>query len=113
MKKFIIILAVAVLTQVLAVPTDHKRGPKAKDLSDETHYEGDKRNHNPDYDHEAFLGEEEAQTFDQLSPAEAKRRLGVIVDKIDVDEDGSVTEKELMEWVRHVAKRYTCNKVYS
>ena len=58
------------------------------------------------FDHEAFLGEEEAQTFDQLSPAEAKRRLGIIVDKIDTDGDGQVTEKELVEWVRHVARRY-------
>ena len=87
------------------MPTDHKPGPKAKDLSDETHYVGDKRDHNADYDHEAFLGEEEAQTFDQLSPSEAKRRLGVIVDKIDKDKDGSVTERELVDWVRHVARR--------
>lgn len=104
MDKSIVILVVALIAGVFSVPTEHKRGPK--DLSDETHYKGNKKDHNPDYDHEAFLGEEEAQTFDQLSPSEAKRRLGIIVDKIDKDKDGSITEQELMDWVRHVAKRY-------
>ena len=55
-------------------PFTDKRGPK--DLSDEPHYVGDGHEHNPDYDHEAFLGKEQAQTFDQLPPGEAKRRLG-------------------------------------
>ena len=31
---------------------------------------------NFDYDHEAFLGQEEAKTFDQLTPEESKERLG-------------------------------------
>lgn len=90
---------------VSSVPTEKHRPKVPKDLSDETHYEGDRRAHNSDYDHEAFLGEEEAQTFDQLAPAEAKRRLGLIVDKIDKNGDGSVTEQELVDWIRHVARR--------
>lgn len=28
-----------------------------------------------DYDHEAFLGADEAKTFDQLAPEESRRRL--------------------------------------
>lgn len=32
--------------------------------------------HNKQYDHEAFLGEEEAHEFDQLTPEESRRRLG-------------------------------------
>lgn len=31
--------------------------------------------HNPDYDHEAFLGEDEARAFDQLTPEESVKRL--------------------------------------
>lgn len=31
---------------------------------------------NLDYDHKAFLGQEEAKTFDQLIPKESKERLG-------------------------------------
>ena len=34
-----------------------------------------------DYDHEAFLGEDQAAEFDELSPEESQRRLGVIVDR--------------------------------
>lgn len=45
-----------------------------KDLSDEEHYHDG--THNSEYDHEAFLGKEEAKTFHDLPPAEAKRRLG-------------------------------------
>ena len=29
-----------------------------------------------EYDHEAFLGKEQAKTFDDLTPEESKRRLG-------------------------------------
>jgi len=42
-------------------------------LSEHEHYiEG---NHNAEYDHEAFLGDEATQ-FDDLTPEESKRRLG-------------------------------------
>ena len=41
-------------------------------LSEKKHYDGDE--HNPDYDHDAFLGEE-AKTFDQLTPEESQERL--------------------------------------
>ena len=41
-------------------------------LSDEDHFEGDE--HNLDYDHDAFLGEE-ADEFNNLSPEESKERL--------------------------------------
>ncbi|ELU08024.1 hypothetical protein CAPTEDRAFT_149313 [Capitella teleta] len=62
--------------------------------------------HNPDYDHEAFLGREDAEAFDQLSPEESKRKLGLIYDKMDKDADGKVTEEELRNWIRHVQNRY-------
>lgn len=42
-------------------------------LSDAKHDADDE--HSPDYDHEAFLGKEEAQEFDQLTPEESKSRL--------------------------------------
>lgn len=32
--------------------------------------------HNAQYDHEQFLGEDQAKTFDQLPPEESRRRLG-------------------------------------
>lgn len=49
------------------------RGPK--DLSDEEHFAPESNEHNVEYDHEAFLGKDQAERFDQLPPEEAKRRL--------------------------------------
>lgn len=61
--------------------------------------------HNPEYDHEAFLGEE-AKTFDQLTPEESTRRLLMIVDKIDKDNDSFVTQEELKDWIKYTHQRY-------
>lgn len=41
-------------------------------LSSKEHHDDE----NFDYDHEAFLGQDEAKTFDQLTPEESKERLG-------------------------------------
>ncbi|XP_055567954.1 reticulocalbin-3-like [Falco cherrug] len=57
------------------------------------------------YDHEAFLGPEEARTFDQLSPSESQRRLGLIVGLIDGDGDGAVTTEELRGWIERTQRR--------
>jgi len=48
-------------------------------LSDEEHFSDDGEEapkHNMDYDHEAFLGKEEQETFQNLTPGESKERLG-------------------------------------
>lgn len=74
-----------------------------KDLSEQEHFINSQ--HNPTYDHEAFLGEE-AKTFDQLSPEESRRRLGIIVNKIDKDQDGFVTQEELKDWIKYTQRRY-------
>ena len=66
----------------------------------------DKEPGSPEYDHEAFLGKEDAQEFNELSPDESKRRLGVIVGKIDNDNDGQVTEEELKKWISFTQSRY-------
>lgn len=50
-----------------------KRGPV--DLSEEEHYNSKTNEHNAEYDHEAFLGKEEAEEMQHLSPEEQKRRL--------------------------------------
>ncbi|KAJ8272317.1 hypothetical protein COCON_G00111760 [Conger conger] len=63
------------------------------------------------YDHEAFLGKEDATTFDQLTPDESKERLGKIVDRIDGDMDGQVSLNELKSWIKRVQKRYVYENV--
>ncbi|KAJ8674995.1 hypothetical protein QAD02_010781 [Eretmocerus hayati] len=74
-----------------------------KELSDQEHFVNS--HHNPAYDHEAFLGDD-AKTFDQLSPEESTRRLGLIVDKIDKDTNGFVTQEELKDWIKYTQQRY-------
>ncbi|XP_037070428.1 calumenin-B-like [Pollicipes pollicipes] len=83
---------------------EHKDRSKEKRLSDEDHYDEDEE-HNLDYDHEAFLGDE-AKEFDELSPDESKERLALIVDKIDENKDGKLTEEELTKWMKHTQNKY-------
>ncbi|XP_055631092.1 calumenin [Toxorhynchites rutilus septentrionalis] len=72
-------------------------------LNHAQHFQNDE--HNKQYDHEAFLGEE-AKTFDQLEPKESRRRLGIIVDKIDADKDDFVNQAELKAWIQYTQRRY-------
>lgn len=78
--------------------------PIDRKLSDQVHFDKEQE-HNEDYDHEAFLGED-AKTFDDLTPEESKTRLAIIVDKIDKDKNGVVTATELQEWIKFTQKRY-------
>lgn len=68
----LVLLALAAVTISSAVPKPGDN--RMHDLSDAKHYDGDE--HNSQYDHEAFLGKDEAKTFDQLTPEESQRRLG-------------------------------------
>ncbi|KAK3520641.1 hypothetical protein QTP70_029639, partial [Hemibagrus guttatus] len=86
----------------LAVPPQEKRVHHQRDLSDHAHDDA----HGYQYDHEAFLGKEEAKTFDQLTPEESKARLGKIVERIDTDKDGFVNHAELHHWIKHRQRRY-------
>lgn len=93
----------------LAKPTVEKKNRVHPDepLSDKKH--DDEQSF--DYDHEAFLGAETAKTFDQLSPEESKERLGKIVEKIDSDGDGLVTQDEMTMWIKHTQRRWVYEDV--
>jgi len=79
---------------------DHDRVIHGKPLSDKEHDDYDH-----EYDHDAFLGDE-ASEFDDLTPEESQRRLGLIVDKIDTDNDGQVSMDELQKWIKFTQTRY-------
>ncbi|XP_055846712.1 calumenin-B [Episyrphus balteatus] len=90
---------------VLAIPKpDDKHNPLEQDSAHKSHFDGEQ--HNTQYDHEAFLGEDEAKQFDTLSPEESKRRLGLIYDKIDDDKDGFINLSELKKWIQFTQRRY-------
>lgn len=59
---------------VSAIPKPDEKRVLDNDLSHAQHFQNDE--HNAQYDHEAFLGEDQAKTFDQLPPEESRRRLG-------------------------------------
>ena len=93
-----ILVAVVTTTPVLSGKWD--RAVNEKPLSDKIH--NDELDH--DYDHEAFLGDD-ADDYDDLSPEESKRRLSLIVAKIDVNNDEQVSVEELQNWIKKVHNR--------
>lgn len=95
-------LETLLIAVVAAVPSQEKRVHHHGDLSDHLHDD----THGYQYDHEAFLGKEEAKTFDQLTPEESKERLGKIVGRIDTDSDGFISHNELYQWIKHRQNRY-------
>ncbi|XP_068959461.1 reticulocalbin-3 isoform X1 [Petaurus breviceps papuanus] len=84
----------------------HQQAPLSEAKHDDAH--GDFQ-----FDHEAFLGREAAQEFDQLSPEESKARLGRIVDRMDRDgdADGWVSLDELRAWIAHTQQRHIRDSV--
>ena len=95
-------LCTLLINSCIYAATTGKERPKPHDdltLSEKEHTVD--REHNPEYDHEAFLGDMKDE-YDDLPPEEASRRLRVLVKKVDSDKDGFVTEEELTNWVRDV-----------
>lgn len=41
----------------------------------------------------------EAEEFDHLSPEESKRRLGILLQKMDLNSDKQIDRKELKAWI--------------
>ena len=54
-------------------------------------------------DAKLFLGDE-AENFEKLYPEETKKRLGMIIERIDTDDDGLVTVEELTTWIDFIHK---------
>lgn len=105
-KSLYILLVIAINNFAVGVPKPEDKHEKI--LHEKEHYKNEE--HNKEYDHEAFLGEE-AKTFDQLTPEESKRRLSLIVDKIDKNNDGEVDFEELQGWIKYTQSKYLTNDV--
>lgn len=60
----------------------------------------DNDEHSNEFDHEAILGSaKEAEEFDHLTPAESKRRLGILLQKMDLDGNSMINRQELRAWI--------------
>eukprot|EP00057_Strongylocentrotus_purpuratus_P025898 XP_011680372.1 PREDICTED: calumenin-A [Strongylocentrotus purpuratus] len=102
MKSVLFAYVVAVVISLaVCKPSDHEGSSRVKQetkLSDQAHFD-EHGKHNPDYDHDAFLGEEEAKKFTNLSPEESKEKLGQLFDRVDLNKNGSISESELSAWI--------------
>ena len=65
---------------------------------------GDDHDHDFEFDHQAFLGDE-AEQFKSLTAEESKERLSKIVVKIDVDNDTLIDLEELTKWIKETQAR--------
>lgn len=77
MQPFAILAICLVLTRAsiaTAIPKPDEPHHNIDHLALASHLQDE--NHDTKYDHEQFLGEDQAKTFDQLAPEESRRRLG-------------------------------------
>ncbi|RZC40105.1 reticulocalbin-2 [Asbolus verrucosus] len=66
---------------------------------DHSHF-SDGGEHHSEFDHEAILGShKEAEEYDHLTPEEAKRRLKILLKKMDLNGDEMIDKKELKAWI--------------
>lgn len=116
MKLFCLILIFYFWTIVNCGPHTHNKQKdqltKERELDgaysprDYNHYKNGE--HNVEFDHEAILGSREtAESFDHLSPTEAKIRLKELAEKMDKDHDGFINKKELTEWILKSFRKLT------
>ncbi|CAG7729299.1 unnamed protein product [Allacma fusca] len=84
-----------------ASPSRERESDGAYSPRDSSHFdEGETHGHRSEFDHEAILGSaKEAEEFDNLPPEEAKKRLRVLVEKMDLNNDNHVDKKELKMWI--------------
>ena len=108
MSVFYLSLACILLLDITvlgAVPHTHSHKGQNERASDgafapKDHGHGAGDTHDNAFDHEAILGSaKDAEEFDQLPPEEAKKRLAILVEKMDKDKDGNVDKKELHAWI--------------
>lgn len=67
-------IALTISAVFAGVPSPEESKRLMDHFSDAEHFKNE--HHNKQFDHDAFLGEDQAKTFDQLPPEESKRRLG-------------------------------------
>lgn len=66
---------------------------------DQSHF-SDNGEHISEFDHEAILGShKEAEEYDHLPPEEAKKRLEILLKKMDLTGNRKIDRKELKAWI--------------
>merc|ERR1712150_321799 len=73
---------------------------------EERHQTIDELSHKTKTDQEAILGKDHAKDFDDLSEEDSKKKLSIIVVKIDNNKDLVVTKEELTLWIKKQSTDY-------
>ena len=69
-------------------------------FSPRDHHHATGKDHDNAFDHEAILGsKKEAEEYDELDPEEAKRRLEVLLTKMDRDNDRAI-DRYILTWLK-------------
>ena len=83
--------------------TETLKAHESLHLNTDSHLAAD-HDHDLEFDHQAFLGEE-ADQFKTLTAEESKERLSKIVLKIDVNNDTLIDLEELTKWIKDTQAR--------
>lgn len=88
------------------IHTHHHNKPNSSERTEDgafsprdmDHYVGGE--HHQEFDHEAILGSvKEAEEFDKLPIEESKKRLGILLTKMDLNNDNVIERNELKAWI--------------
>ncbi|XP_034032397.1 reticulocalbin-2 [Thalassophryne amazonica] len=62
--------------------------------------------HNPEYDMNVLLGDEDTEEIKKLSPVEQRKKMMEIIKKIDTNSDNLLNAEELISWIQQVYRKY-------
>lgn len=108
MKLSFAILATLALSKSVSKDDNDKknRGDKYQEKALNSEWKEPGEFGDDDYDGKALFGEDDFETIEDLSPEEQKEKLSKLIDKMDRDGDGIVTEEELTVWIHYVQTKY-------
>jgi len=101
----ITVISITLITVTFQAAHSHSRkgsGERETDgaFSPKDHHHTFGEDHDNAFDHEAILGSrKDAEEFDELSPEEAKKRLKVLLGKMDRNKDTQIDRNELYSWI--------------
>ncbi|XP_064121708.1 reticulocalbin-2-like isoform X2 [Macrobrachium nipponense] len=94
----IAVLRTSAHTHHLHSANKEREADGARSPRDHGHYADGE--HHSEFDHEAILGSvKDAEEYDQLPASEAKRRLEILLVKMDRNNDKDIDRKELHSWI--------------
>ncbi|CAL8106683.1 unnamed protein product [Calicophoron daubneyi] len=99
---FVLLMRFGLITAKTEQSSNFGRGyhPDLPDIPVHSEHYDSEGNHDVTFDHELISGShEDAETFKELEPEEAKARLSNLIEKMDTNKDGKIDKEELTEWI--------------